>query len=160
MSFLDSLTFPLRLAASAMATALLNGIGIPAARSGTGIYSFAGAGFNLEVADPCSGLRSLLSLAAIAAVYAYLFQRGLWRQWALFLFSVPLAVAGNVVRIAAVAVVARFFGQERAAGFYHDYSGYVFFAVAVCLMMAVSALLTLNLREALNRWKRGATQPT
>jgi exosortase len=148
LSFLDSLTFPLRLFASTVSAEILNGLGIETVRTGTAIHSAAGGGFNFEVADPCSGLRSVLAMTALTAAYAHFVQRGTVRQWLLFLAAFPLAVAGNIVRIVMIGVVALLFGQERATGFYHDYSGYVFFFAATGLMLATASLLNRDWRSA------------
>ena len=98
LNFLDSMTFPLRILVTVAATGLLNGLGIEAQRSGSAIYSTAAGGFNFDVADPCSGLRSLLAMTALTAVYAYLTQKTLVKQWILFLSSIP-AIIGNIARI-------------------------------------------------------------
>jgi exosortase len=135
LGFLDFFTVRLRLLTAALAGALLNGIGIPVVRAGTGLHSLAGEGFSLDIADPCSGLRSIFALAAITAAYAYLTQRTLWQKWLLFACSVPLAVIGNIARIFTIAIVARYFGQEAGVGFYHDYSAYLVFVVGTLLMM-------------------------
>lgn len=134
-------TVRLRLMAAGVAAGVLNGLGIEVQRMGTGLHSMAGEGFNLDVADPCSGLRSIFALTALTAIYAFLTQKSLWQKWMLFLCSVPLAVVGNVVRIIAIAVVARIWGQKAATGFYHDYSGYVVFVVAILLMMEAGVLI-------------------
>lgn len=139
MAFLDFFTLRLRLLAAAMSQLLLNGIGIPVQRLGTGLHSMAGAGFDLDVADPCSGLRSIFALTAITAAYAYLTQRSLWQKWLLFLCSMPIAIVGNMMRIFTIAIVAKFFGQEAGTGFYHDYSGYVVFLIGILLMMSAGS---------------------
>jgi len=136
-SFLDSMTVPLRILASGASTVLLNGLGIASAQSGTAVYSAAGGGFNFDVADACSGLRSILAMTALTAAYAQFTQRGWWRQWLLFLSSVPLAIVGNIVRIVSIALVAQFFGAERAMVVYHDYSAYIVFVTAISLMMGL-----------------------
>lgn len=141
LTFLDSLTFPLRMLAAKASAVVLNGLGIEAIRSGARIISTAGEGFQFDVADACSGLRSLLAIAAITSVYAYLTQRSTWRRWVLFLSAVPLAMAGNMVRIVTVALFALVFGQENATRLYHDYSGYLVFAVVVLLMVGLGKLL-------------------
>jgi exosortase len=151
MNFLDSIAFPLRIFATVTSTALLNGIGIAAQRSGSAIYSAAGGGFSFDVADPCSGLRSLLAMTALTAVYAYLTQKTLLKQWALFLASIPLAIAGNIARITTVALVAEAFGERLALGLYHDYSGYVVFSVAIILMVGIGSLLNTDFRQV---WRR------
>jgi exosortase len=142
LSFLDNLTVPLRLLASAISAGLLNGIGLPVLRRGTMIRSLSGEGLNLDVADPCSGLRSLLAMAALTAAYAHFTQKKGWRQWVLFASAVPIAIAGNVFRITAIAVVARFFGHDAALRLYHDFSGFLVFVVATLLMLWVGRLLS------------------
>lgn len=145
MSFLDTLTFPLRLFASAASAGILNALGIATVRTGTALMA---DGFNFEIADPCSGLRSVLAMTALAAAYAHFTQKSRPKQLLLFLSAFPLAVAGNMVRIVMIGVVARLFGQERAIGFYHDYSGYVFFIAATSLMLGVGTLINHDWKTA------------
>lgn len=160
LNFLDTITFPLRIMATIISTGLLNGLGIAAERSGSAIHSMAAGGFSFDVADPCSGIRSLLAMTALTAVYAYFTQRVWWKQWLLFLASVPLAIVGNIARITTVAIVAEAFGEKLALGLYHDYSGYVVFSVAIALMIAIGAGLNLNLKELHTRWKHALLSPT
>jgi exosortase len=148
LSFLDGITVPLRIFASTISTVLLNGLGIEAMQSGTAIYSRAGGGFNFDVADACSGLRSLLAMTALTAAYAYLTQDRLWKQWALFLSAVPLAMLGNIVRIVTIALIAVAFGTERAMKVYHDYSPFIVFAVAILAMTGIGRLLQRPKPEA------------
>ena len=147
-SFLNSLTVPLRLIAATCSTGILNGLAIEATQVGTAIYSGAGGGVNIDVADACSGLRSLIAMSAVTAAYAQLTQRGWWRQWILFLSAVPVAMVGNMVRIVTVAMVASAFGKDVATKVYHDLSGFIVFAVALSLMMLVGRLLTRTERRS------------
>jgi exosortase len=146
-SFLDLLTFRLRLLAAWVSSGVLNGVGIAVQQVGTAMISTDGAGFKLDVADPCSGMRSVFALAALTAAYAWFTQRTVLRRWLLFACAVPLAVIGNIVRIVSICLVARVMGQESAVGFYHDYSGYVVFVVAVLLMMQMGAWIQKIGRE-------------
>lgn len=159
LNFLDSITFPLRILVTVAATAVLNGLGIAAERSGSAIYSLAAGGFSFDVADPCSGLRSLLAMTALTAVYACLTQKTLLKKWILFLSAIPLAIIGNMARITTVALVAEAFGQKMALGLYHDYSGYVVFSVAIGLMVALGSLLNTDFAELRQRWKYALTSP-
>ena len=159
LNFLDSLTFPLRIFSTIVSTALLNGLGIAAERSGSAIYSTAAGGFNFDVADPCSGIRSLLAMTALTAVYAYVTQKTLLKKWILFLGSIPLAIIGNIARITTIALVAEAFGQKVATGLYHDYSGYIFFPVAIALMVGLGALLNVDYRKAWHQWKQNLLSP-
>ncbi|MEI6167036.1 MAG: exosortase/archaeosortase family protein [bacterium] len=141
MTFLDSLTFPLRLISSSVSVALLNGFGISVTRLGTAIHVNAGEGFSLDVAHPCSGLRYLLAMIALTTAYAYFSQKSLLKRGILSVASIPIAMIGNIARISLIAVVGVVFGEKFAVGFYHDYSGYVVFAVATLLMLGLGSLL-------------------
>ena len=59
----------------------------------------------------------------------------------------PVAILANIIRIMLVVVVAAFFGQEFAAGLWHDYSGYPIFIVGLLLMFAVDRLLNADYRK-------------
>ncbi len=156
-NFFDSLTFPLRLVASMISAGVLNGIGIASVRAGTAIYSADGSGFNFDVADPCSGIRSLLAMMALTALYAYFRRGSIVKRWILFVGSLPLAMAGNIARIVAIAIVARVLGPEAAEGAYHSLSGYIFYTVAVLLMLGLGGLLDVDMREWMRRHRASRT---
>ena len=151
LNFLDALSFPLQQAASTIAYNILNGIGIECERVGTQLIS---PYFQLNVEAPCSGLRSLLAMTALTAVYAYQTQKTFIKKWLLFCLSIPIAVAGNIGRIISIALVSIVSGQKLGAGLYHDWSGYVLFTVAISLMVAVGKLLNVNYRELFSVWKK------
>jgi len=150
LNFLDALAGPLQHMASSLGESALNGLGIECKRVGTQLYSDF---FQLNVEAPCSGLRSLLAMTALTAVYAYSTQKTVLKKWALFLFSIPIAVAGNVGRIISIALVSITAGQEIGTGLHHDWSGYVLFTVAISLMVGVGRLLQVNYREFFAKWK-------
>ena len=141
MTFLDSLTFPLRIISTTVTTELLNGFGVSVTRIGTAIHVNMGKGFSLDVAHPCSGLRYLLAMVALTTAYAYFTQKSPLKRGLLSLSAIPLAMAGNIARITLIALVGVLFGEEFALGFYHDYSGYVVFGVATMLMLGIGSLL-------------------
>ncbi|MEI6644601.1 MAG: exosortase/archaeosortase family protein [bacterium] len=134
-SFLDFFTMHLRMFSSGMATCILNGFGMAIERSGTALFSHVPGGeFNVDVADPCSGIRSLFAMMALTAAYAHFTLKTRLQKWMLFACSLPIAMIGNMFRIFSICLVARFFGQKIATGFYHDYSGFVIFVIGVLLM--------------------------
>jgi exosortase len=150
---LDPVTFELRLIVSVVSTLLLNVMGIHAVRTGTSINAIPGDPSGaLEVADPCSGIRSLVMLSALAALYGYLTLNKTWKKWLLFVAAVPLAVTSNVVRITAIAMIARIFGTESALHVYHNWSGLMVFGVAVISLVGASILLSTDYRSLLKRW--------
>jgi EpsI family protein len=153
MTFMDYLTFPLRLVSSTVSVVLLNGFGIPVDQSGTAIMIKVGHGLALDVAHPCSGLRYLLAMIALTTAYAYFTQRSPLKRAILSLSAIPLAMAGNIARITLIALVGLSLGEDFALGFYHDYSGYVVFAVATLLMLGAGRLLDWPWKKSPGRGK-------
>lgn len=144
-TFLDVVTVHLRLFATSVAYGTLRGLGMDVIRQGTMIGSANGA-FAIDVAEPCSGLRSIFALMALTAGYAYCTQPTTLRKWILFACSVPLAIVGNVARILSICLVGTCADAEFATGFYHDYSGYVVFIVALLLMVSIGEILNRRMR--------------
>jgi len=101
--------------------------GIPASLSGNDIYSIPMGKWNFNIAEGCSGVRSLMALTLVSAVYAHLTQQTLWKKIVLFACSVPLAILSNCLRVASILIVAEYFSPEFAAKTYHEGSGFLFF---------------------------------
>ena len=140
-TYLDLVTIHLRLLAVSIAQGVLQGCGVDIVREGTMLVSPTGA-FSIDVAEPCSGMRSLFAMMALTAGYAYFTQPTWVRRALLFALAIPIAVAGNVARILSIVAIAAGCSTDFATGFYHDYSGYVVFLVAVFLMVATGGLIT------------------
>lgn len=134
-SFLDVVTVHLRLLAITISQFVLQGCGAEIVRSGTAIHALDGS-FAIDVAQPCSGIRSIFALAALTVGYSYFNQPTWFRRALLSILAIPLAIAGNVARILTICLVANYASPDFATGFYHDYSGYVVFLVAILLMLA------------------------
>jgi exosortase len=152
LNFMDVMAFPLRILSTKIATGMLQGIGIDAVRSGTAIL-IPSMPTGMDVADPCSGLRSLLAMTALTAVYAYFTQKTALKKWILFMSSIPLAVIGNIARIVTIAVVSEAIGGKLALGLYHDYSGYILFTASITVMVAIGSVLNLEFSEGVKKWK-------
>ncbi len=128
---------------------VLNAVGIATQRVGTGIFSSV---FQFDVAAPCSGIRSLMALTTVTAAYAYVTQRRQWKRWLLFLSAMPLAVLGNMARVISIALVAHAYGQDAALKAYHDWSGYIVYAVALGAMVGLGWLLDRPYRQMWEHW--------
>lgn len=140
-TYLDLVTIHLRLFAVSTATAILEGCGVDVVRQGTMLASASGS-FAIDVAEPCSGMRSLFAMMALTAGYAYFTQQTWFRRGLLFALSIPIAIVGNACRILSIAAIAASCSADFATGFYHDYSGYIVFLVAILLMVAMGGLIT------------------
>lgn len=137
-TFLDFVTIHLRLLASGLAVDALNLAGFEVARQGTAILSHQNGGFAIDVAEPCSGLRSLFAVMAFSAAYGWVVHRTWLRRGLLFALSIPLAVIGNVLRIMTICLISAFGAQDFALGFYHDYSPWFLYGVEFALLFAVA----------------------
>ena len=140
-TYLDIITIHLRMLAVSIAQGVLQGCGVDIVREGTMLFSPTGA-FSIDVAEPCSGMRSLFAMMALSAGYAYFTQPTWLRRGLLFAIAIPIAIVGNVSRILSIVLIAATCSSDFATGFYHDYSGYVVFLVAVFLMVATGGLIT------------------
>jgi exosortase len=134
-------TMPLQLLTAKAIRVLSSICGIPILVNGSNISSPDGRFPPMEVAGGCSGIRSLMAMSTLAALYAYFTMRGPVRGVLLFGSSLLFAVLGNFARVFSVVLFARFVNPEIATGLYHTYSGFVFFPVAVAAMVGFGTLL-------------------
>lgn len=146
----NQIALPLQLIASDYATRAIRLFGIPALREGNIIEL---AQMKLQVVEACSGIRSLMSLTALAVVYAYFAETSWWRRGALIAAVLPIAVLANAARVAGAGVMAHRWGVAAAEGFMHSFSGLAVFVVAVLLLLALAQLLRLAARIG-QRWQR------
>lgn len=141
---LQKITFPMQLFASKVAVSTVNLFGIPVLREGNVIYLTE---TTLEVAEACSGIRSLMSLLALSTIYAYFMHKKNWVRIVLVLASFPIAIIVNALRVSATAVLAQYFGETVAQGFYHDFSGYILFIVSLLLLFLLGTFLSFMARR-------------
>ena len=139
--FINEVGFRLKVFAAKSGSAIAQRLGIPLARTGMTIHLPAGS---LRIADPCSGLRSLIALVALGALFAYLTEGPLWKRIVLFLCAIPLAVIANIVRISVLCAVANAAGIDAALGFFHDFSGFLLFVIALVGLFIVRKLLRIG----------------
>jgi exosortase len=129
----NQLAFPLQILASRLASTLLPVLGVPVLRDGNIIQLPA---IKLEVAQACSGIRSLMSLLTLTIFYGYFFEKNMWRRSVLALTSVPIAIAANALRIVGTGLSVQYWDPDRALGFFHEFSGWVMFVVSfVCISL-------------------------
>lgn len=133
-----SLTFPLQLLGSKIAAGVLGVIGIPHLRQGNIIH--LPDNYSLEVAEACSGLRSLVSLLALGALLAYWTQTSKTKAAILFLSTIPIAIAANIFRISVTAIGAYGISRKIAEDFIHELSGTIVFLFSLACLLILSSL--------------------
>lgn len=172
----DSVASPLRPKTAAMAASLLNLVGVPAVNEGSALQSAPdttrgiqiGDSFSLDVDAKCSGINSLFALMMISALLGYLALTRPRNRLILFVCAVPLAVAGNVVRLLLLVAGTLMFGSDFAVGrhlgehqemsFYHTGAGFAVFGVALAGMFALCWLF--EGREMKSNLKRHGRPPS
>lgn len=141
----NQITFPLQLLASRLASSLLPLVGVPVLRDGNVIQLPA---MSLEVAEACSGIRSLLSLFTLSVIYGYFLERNQWRRVLLALASIPIAVGANAARIVGTGLCVQYWDPDKAQGFFHEFSGWLMFIVSLgCLYLVHKAIRAFGTRS-------------
>ena len=148
----NRIAFPLQLFASRCAVAAMSFLSIPVLRQGNVIELMplgASEPKKLAVVEACSGIRSLMTLVALAMIYAYftrpksaangIFRFG--RMVTLVVAAVPIAILTNALRVSGTGVLAHYYGTRVADGFFHSFSGWVVYVLATVLLFAIGWVL-------------------
>ncbi len=138
-------TFPLQLLASKVASAVLPWMGVPVLREGNVILLPAMA---LEVAEACSGIRSLMSLATLAVIYGYLMEQNEIMRVLLAVASIPIAVAANSLRIVGTGLLVQYWDPDKAQGFFHEFSGWLIFIVSLVMLYLLHRVVRIFWHES------------
>jgi len=136
----NQITFPLQLLASKLASAILPIFGVPVLHEGNVIELPA---MKLEVAEACSGIRSLMSLFTLAVFYGYFIEKSVTRRVLLALASIPIAVIANAARITGTGLCVQYWDPDKAMGFFHEFSGWVMFVISLACLYLVHRVMRL-----------------
>jgi len=134
----NQIAFPLQLLASRFGETTMMMIDIPVLREGNLIIM---ANTTLEVAEACSGIRSLVSLLTLGIIYSYFTDPRSGVRVVTTLATIPIAIVANGLRVAGTGVAAHFYGEEAATGFFHTFSGWLVFVVAFVMLFVVMQLI-------------------
>jgi exosortase len=134
----NEITLPLQILASQLAGHLLPLFGVPVLREGNVIELST---MKLEVAQACSGIRSLVSLFTLSVFLGYFLEKTFARRVVLALASIPIAIAANAIRIFGTGLCVQYWDPDKALGFFHEFSGWVMFLVSLgCLFIVHTAM--------------------
>ncbi len=134
----NKIAFPLQLLASHVGEYSVRSMDIPILREGN-VLILANA--TLEVAEACSGIRSLISLITLGIVFGYFVDQRVWVRSIIALSAIPVAILANGLRVASAGVAAHNFGTAGVEGIFHEFSGWVVFVIAFMMMFLLQRLL-------------------
>lgn len=135
---LNQITLPLQLFASRVGASALTACSIPVLREGNVLVL---ANTSLEVAEACSGIRSLVSLITLGIVYGYFTDTRVWVRLAIVASTVPVAILANGARVAGTGIAAHWWGPAAAQGFLHEFSGWIVFIAALMMILGIQRLI-------------------
>lgn len=138
LPFVDRVTLPLALFTGVCSGALVKFLGLNVTIVGNAITL---PNANLVIGAQCSGINSLIALTSLNTLAAYLLAGPWWGRLSLVALAVPIAMLGNILRVANLLFVARYYGADAAFQFYHDYSGIVFFGLVLIMLLPLTKLL-------------------
>ena len=133
----DAAAFPLKLFITRVSVRVLKLVGIAVVREGN-IIMFPT--ITLEVADACSGMRSLVSFVALGIAYAFITGSSTARCWLIIVAAVVIAIFNNCLRVIITGILAQHWGAAVAQGFFHEFTGLVTFFVGMVLLVGVGTL--------------------
>lgn len=143
MGLLDSITLPMRHATSVTTAKVLASFQYPIAREGLLLNI---GGHEVFMGAPCSGFRSLITMLSLGLAYVYLDKGRMAKKIILVLSIIPLALFGNLVRTITICLIAYYFGDEAAEGFFHNFSGIVIFLIMIGSLLVLEAVLNRHQR--------------
>ena len=149
----NQIAFPLQLLASQFGEWTLSACQVPVLREGNVIQL---ANTSLEVAEACSGIRSLISLVTLGIAYGYFAESRIWARVILAFAAIPIAIAANAIRVAGTGLAAHFYGADAAQGFFHSFSGWLVFLVAFVFLFMLHRLMMSSAANQRQSPKRSA----
>jgi len=148
-SVIGLVAFPLQMLATGISEEFIRFCAIPVYREGNMLYFLQ---TQLEVAEACSGIRSIMALTMLSVLFGYLGDNGWWRKLALVLAAIPIAMLANILRVSGTGILAHFFGDRAARGFLHEFSGLAVFVFGLAALFLVFTLLNRVGRRRADRF--------
>lgn len=138
LPFLTRVTLPLSLFTGLCSGTLVRFLGLDVTVVGASVQL---PNTNLVIGAQCSGINSIIALTSLMLLAAYALNGPLWGRILLVILAIPLAMLGNILRVATLLVVARYWGTQTAFTYYHNYSGILAFLLIVFLIIPISRSL-------------------
>lgn len=129
-SYYIMITNPLKLMITEISAQLIGLLGIPVYQEGNLLFM---AHYQFEIAEACSGVRSLNSYLMLGFVFVVICKK-LLTKMILIISTVPLAIGVNIIRVTVTGILAIFFGEKVAQGFFHEFTGFILFIIGLVVL--------------------------
>jgi len=139
----SALTMKLQTLASELGEFLISAMGIPVLREGNTLKI---PSQTLDIAEACSGIRSLMTLLFLSLVVSYFTDKKVWMRWALLFATVPIAIGANGIRVAVTGMLSEI-DTKLASGVYHEIEGYIVYIIALGALLGVHRLINVMARR-------------
>jgi exosortase len=134
----DTVAFPLKQLVAKYSVEALQHMGVVIIREGNVLLL---PETTLEVADACSGIRSLVSLLALATAFAVFTLKSTVKRVIMVIMAIPIAIFTNGLRVVGTGILAQYWGAKAAEGFFHEFAGLAVFGVALLMLAGLGALM-------------------
>jgi exosortase len=141
----DAIAFPLKLLIAKYSVLFLDSIGVIILREGNIIML---PNMTLEVADACSGIRSLMSLITLGVALAFIINTTSFKRTLIIVSAIPIAIFTNALRVIITGILAQYWGEKAAEGFFHEFAGLLVFGIAVVILLITGIMLKRKVRES------------
>jgi len=138
VSLIQIISLPLQLFATTISAKIINAFSIPVWQEGNMLYFVQ---TQLEVAQACSGLHSIVALIMLSVIFVHLSSKGLIPKIILLASAIPLALLANIIRVSGTGILAHYYGSNIARGFLHEFSGLAVFAFGFLTLVLEYLLL-------------------
>jgi exosortase len=154
---LQQTSFRLQFLITGAVRILSSAVGIKLDAVGTTLREVSGA-WGFDIAEGCSGIRSLIAIIMLTAIYVHIFEPTLWKKAVLLACSIGFALVANVGRILTIILIAQMGYPQFAGGPYHEYSGFISFPFALGAMLLFHKLLNVGARAAVSERSLESTE--
>ena len=137
-SLVNLVAFPMQLFATKVSTFIISLLGYPVIREGNIVHF---PNISIEVAEACSGIRSLVSLIMLGTLFAYFLKGKYFKKVFLVISAIPIAIGANIFRVTLTGILAYYYGKKVARGFLHEFSGILVFALGFIIFLIIYQII-------------------
>ncbi len=139
----QAIALPLQNLAASVSTMVLQicGVDISVSSSSLKMVSITGQEHSVQVAEACSGVRSLMAFIALSIAMAYVDNKPMWQRIVLVLAGVPIAIICNLLRVTLTGTMFVLDRPELGQKFMHEFMGMMLLVPALLLLLLLGRIM-------------------